>query len=133
MSNGLKVGVGLVALLLAFLGVRWMFVPQGIAAEMGITLAGPLAFNTVRGDLGGMFIAGTILCVLALRSGEGRWLQAVALVIGCVATGRFIGLLVDGFATMAAISIVVEVVMVATLLAASQQLSVQGSQFKVQR
>lgn len=125
MSNGLKVGVGLVAAMLAVLAVRWMFMPLGVAEEMGIILGGPLAYNTVRGDLGGMFLAGAILCVEGIRSGEGRWLQAIALVVACVAIGRVVGLLADGFAAMALLSIAVEVVMVAVLLSAARQLRLQ--------
>lgn len=125
MSNGLKIGVGIIALMLGMLGARWMFMPLGVAGEMGITLGGPLAYNTVRGDLGGMFIAGAILCVQGIRNGEGHWLQAIALVVGCVAVGRTVGLFADGFTGMALVSILVEVVMVAVLLAAARQLQLQ--------
>lgn len=121
MSRTLKVLVGLVCVLLALLGVRWMFAPLGMAKEIGMGLATLDALNVARGDLGGMFIAGAILGVIGLRSGDGRWLQAVALVIVCVAIGRAVGIYADGFAAMSLISIAVEVAMTAILLTAASR------------
>ena len=120
MAMVLKVLVGVVALLLALLGVRWMFMPESAAVELGIVLGSAEALNTARGDLGGMFLAAAGLCALGLRSGDGRWLQAVAAVIGCVAVGRLVGIVLDGFSATAGTSIAVEVVMVAILLSAAR-------------
>lgn len=116
----LRVLVGLVGVLLAYLGVRWMFAPTGAAQEFDIVLASVEALNQARGDLGGLFLGGAALCALGLRSGDGRWLQAVALVIGCVALGRVVGIVLDGFTGVAAVSITFEVAMVAILLAAAR-------------
>jgi hypothetical protein len=120
MALVLKILVGVVALLLALLGVRWMFMPESVAVELGIVLGSAEALNTARGDLGGMFLAAAGLCALGLRSGDGRWLQAVAAVIGCVAVGRLVGIVLDGFSATAGTSIAVEVVMVAILLSAAR-------------
>lgn len=116
----IKVLVAITAALLAMLGARWMFAPLGIAAEHDMALGSALALNTIRGDLGGFFLGGAILCALGLRTGDGRWFQAVALVIGCVAFGRLVGMIVDGVAAQAAVAFVVELGMIAILLAAAQ-------------
>ena len=103
-----------------FLGLRWMFAPYGIAAEQSITLGDVVALNTARGDLGGAFVAAGVLCAIGLRTGQGIWLQAVAVIVGSVAVGRVVGMVSDGFATSSLVPFAVEVVMVAVLLAAAR-------------
>lgn len=121
MSTRSKVLVLLVAATLALLGLRWMFTPAAMAATFGIALTSPEALNTARGDLGGMFLAGASLCLIGIRSRDGRWLQAVAFLIAFVSVGRLIGLASDGFAVTSAGSIGVEVAMIAILLHAASQ------------
>lgn len=120
MSMSLKVMTGIVGGLFGVLGLRWMFAPVSIAGEQGVELTSAVALNTARGDLGGLFLAGAILCAMGLRSGDGRWLQAVALVVGCIAFGRVVGMIVDGFAVPSLAAFSVEVVMVGILLAAAR-------------
>lgn len=112
-SKGL---VGLIGLVLGVLGLRWVFAPEGAAGELGMTLGGAVALNNARGDIGGLFIAGALLCLLGLARGDGRWLQAAALLLGCVAAGRMVGVAVDGFAPQSGVAIAVELVMLALLL-----------------
>lgn len=122
MSKGFKIATVVIGVLLGVLGLRWMFTPLSMGAELDISLGSAVALNAARGDLGGLFIAGAILCLLGVRQAEGRWLQAVALVVGCVAVGRSVGIAADGVAAMSVVSIAVEVAMVATLLAAARQM-----------
>lgn len=120
----MKVVVGFIGLILGVvLGLRWMFAPESIGAELGITLGDTAALSTARADLGGMFVGAGTLCALGLRSGEGRWLQAAAVLIGAVAVGRALGLVVDGYAPQMLVFLIVEVVMVAALLAAAGRLA----------
>lgn len=121
MTIALKALAGLVALLLGLLGLRWMFAPIQIATEMGIVLGDALALNTARGDIGGTFVACALLCALGLARGEGRWLQAVAAVIGGVALGRVVGMLADGFLAASAAACGIELLMVTVLLAAARR------------
>lgn len=120
MSTRYKIAVWVFAVLFAFLGVRWMFFPESAASEFGITLGNEVAHNTARGDLGGMFVAAAILCGLGVAQGEARWLQAVALLVGCVAVGRCVGIALDGFATGSLMPLLLEIVMVAVLLLAAR-------------
>ena len=120
----MKVVVGLIGLILGVvLGLRWMFAPESIGAELGITLGDIAALSTARADLGGMFVGAGTLCALGLRSGEGRWLQAAAVLIGAVAVGRALSLVVDGYAPQMLVFLIVEVVMVGALLAAAGRLA----------
>jgi hypothetical protein len=116
MTTLLKGIVGLIGLLLGALGLRWVFAPEGAAAELGMTLGSAVALNNARGDIGGLFIAGALLCLLGLARGDGRWLQAAALLLGCVASGRVIGVVVDGFTPQSGLAIAVELVWLGLLL-----------------
>ena len=126
MRIALNVGVGITALLLALLGVRWMFAPESIASEQGIMLQGLPALSTARADLGGLFLGAALLCVLGLRAGHGQLLNAVAVIIGAIAVGRTIGLIADGFHASMALFIGIEIAMVAVLLLAARR-PTQGS------
>ncbi len=121
MRIALNVGVGITALLLALLGVRWMFAPESIALEQGVTLQGLSALSLARADLGGFFVGAALLCVLGLRTGQGQLLNAAALLIGEIAVGRTIGLIVDGFDGSMALLIGIEVAMVAVLLLSARR------------
>ncbi|MCP4005117.1 MAG: DUF4345 domain-containing protein [bacterium] len=121
MTTPLKVLVGIIAVLLALLGLRWMFDPNAAAESVGMVLNSPDALNTARGDLGGMFLACVALCIQGIRSGEGRWLLAVATLVGFVAAGRVIGLAMDGSSSAALTSIPIELGMVAVLVIAARQ------------
>ena len=120
MSTRYKIAVWAFAVLFAFLGLRWMFWPGSAASEFGITLTNAIAHNTARGDLGGMFIAAAILCGLGVARAEPRWLQAVAVVVGCVAVGRAVGIVLDGFVTDSLVPLILEVVMVVVLTLAAR-------------
>ncbi len=120
----MKVVVGFIGLILGVvLGLRWMFAPESMGAELGITLGDIAALSTARADLGGMFLGAGTLCALGLRSGEGRWLQAAAILIGAVAVGRALSLVVDGYAPQMLVFLIVELVMVGALLTAAGRIA----------
>ncbi len=121
MRIALNVGVGITALLLGFLGVRWMFAPESIALEQGVTLQGLSALSLAREDLGGFFVGAALLCALGLRAGQGQLLNAAAVLIGAIAVGRTIGLFVDGFHATMALLIGIEIAMVAVLLLSARR------------
>ena len=121
MRIALNVLVGVIALLLGGgLGLRWMFDPATVAAGLGIGLENVTALSTGRADLGGFFLGAGALCLLGLRRGYRRWLEAVAVLIACIALGRAVSLVLDGFERQLGIFLLVEVVMVAVLLAAAR-------------
>ncbi|MEX2208497.1 MAG: hypothetical protein WEF50_19940 [Myxococcota bacterium] len=123
MTAVLKGLVALIGLLLGVLGLRWVFAPEGAATELGITLGGAVALNTARGDIGGLFVGGAVLCLLGLARGDGRWLQAGALLLGCVAAGRMVGVVVDGLAPQSGVAIAVELAMIALLLLTASRMA----------
>lgn len=122
MSLALRSGSGLVALLFLMLGVRWMFTPAMIAAEQGIELLDSLGFNTARGDIGGLFIGGALLIAIGLIREKAEWLRVLALVVGCVALGRAVGMVMDGFATSSFVPFAVELVIIVVMMATARDL-----------
>lgn len=122
MSLALRSGCGLVGLLFLILGVRWMFAPAGIAAESGLELLNSLGYNTARGDIGGLFIAGAVTIAVALIRQKPEWLRVIAVVVACVAFGRATGMLLDGFAGTSFVPFAVELVIISLLVATASNL-----------
>lgn len=93
-----KILLGLVILLLgAGVGLRWMFAPETVAGEFGISLDGITALNQVRGDMGGVFVGLAGIAALGMLRREPRYLEATAIAVACVIVGRLTGLVMDGF------------------------------------
>ncbi len=120
MAIALKVLIGVFTLLLAALGAQWMFSPESVASQSGMTLGSAVALNTARGDIGGFLIMSAAFGALGLATGERRWLQSLALAMGCVALGRIVGLVSDGFEAANIPPLGIEIFMVGTLLLAAR-------------
>ena len=121
MQRVLKILVGVIGVLLALIGLQWMFTPGSAAEQFGLTLSGLSGLSTARADLGGLFVASAAMCFLGLRPGAGAWLHAVAVVMVCIAVGRAIGLVVDGFQVGTLAVTVLELVMAGVLVAAARE------------
>ena len=63
MQIAIKVFIGLIALLLLFMGVSAMLSPADAAANFGLTAEGIVGLSTMRGDIGGMFVTGGVMRV----------------------------------------------------------------------
>lgn len=97
MQIAIKVVVGLIGLLLLFMGINLMFIDPAAAAEgFNVTPIGPDGLNTLRGDLGGMFVTAGVLLALGIVQQKAQWFYAVAILMGVIALGRLVGFVVDG-------------------------------------
>lgn len=119
MELALKVIVGLFALLFLFMGVGFMFEPATNATNLALSPLGEHGLNTIRGDLGGLFIGCTGLLALGILQRRGEWLLAVALIMSTIALGRLVGFVLDGGASQATLvafgfEVVIAIVMVIT-------------------
>lgn len=108
----------LVCLPLAGLGLRSMFAPAGIAKTMSIAPDGSAGLNTVRGVLGGLFLACVSMLALGVATGEHLWFLSVAIVMGVIAFGRLVGIVADGFDRAVVPPLVVEVLFASVLVSA---------------
>ncbi|MCZ6643726.1 MAG: DUF4345 family protein [Gammaproteobacteria bacterium] len=123
MKIALKIVVGIIALLLFFLGLGAVIEPTVSATQFGLTPNDIVGLSTLRSDLGGMFITGGVLLVLGIVRGQTLWFLAVALLMGLIALGRLVGFAVDGFDQRLLMPFLFEIVFVVVLVLAHRQLS----------
>lgn len=123
MEYALLIVVGIACLPLTGLGIRSMFAPAGMADAIAIAPQGPVGLNTVRGVLGGLFLACAGMLVLGIASGQVLWFLAVAIVMGVVIVGRVVGIVADGFHKAVVPPLVVEIVIGGVLVTAYLLLS----------
>ncbi len=131
MRIALMVLVGVVALLMLPLGVQWVFMPGTTAQDAGITLIGPVALSTARGDVGGMFLAGAAMAIIGLVTRNATWLRALALLLAMIALCRLVGFVQEGTAPESIQAFVAEILMTTVLLARAWQQDREHAQRKV--
>jgi uncharacterized protein DUF4345 len=124
MTAFVRVLVGLVALFFVVFGLRFVLTPEAMAGgDFAILPVGVPGLATVRGDLGGAFLAVGIFAILGLVNRARTWLYAAAIVVGTIAACRIVGFALDGLNRVTLTPFVVEVVMVAILLTGARRLS----------
>lgn len=114
----------LICVMLFGLGVKSMFTPKSMTQNFSIQPEGIAGLNTIRGVIGGFFIASLSMLITGLVTGQNVWFLAVAILLGVVAVGRLIGLIADGFEKSVVPPLLVEMVMVGILATAYMQLGV---------
>jgi len=118
-----RIVLGLIALSFGLIGLRFMFMPEVTAAAFFVSPEGVGGLSTIRGDFGGAFLATAAFVALGLRPRRSHWLHAAALLLGLIAAGRAVGLVVDGIDPDALTPFVIELVFVALLLIGAHRLS----------
>lgn len=118
MSAAIPFIVAALCLPFVALTIGAMFAPRRISEAMSIEPGGAQGLNTVRGALGGLFLACVSLIVLGLATGETTWLLAVAVVMGAIIVGRVVGVVLDGFDKAVVPPLVIELVVGGALVAA---------------
>jgi len=88
MNKILKIVVALLALVFASIGFRWLVVPEGVAAEFGMTLMQGLGLSSQIGDLGAFFLSLAIFILLALTTGRRTWYYPPIILLGLTAIMR---------------------------------------------
>jgi hypothetical protein len=106
----LKIVVGIIGLYLIVIAGMWMLMPEAMSIQFAITLNGVQGLNTGRGDIGGMFLATGILCLLGLRNHESAsvFLYSGSIVMAAIALGRLVGFVADGLVVMTVVPFFVE-------------------------
>ncbi|MEM7155711.1 MAG: hypothetical protein AAF799_22870 [Myxococcota bacterium] len=118
MELALQITVGIVSLPLLALGLRSMLAPRGMGTAMAIAPRGAAGLSTIRGVAGGLFFASVSMLALGLLTGQTLWLLAVAMIMGAVMLGRFVGIVADGFDRAVLPPLVVEAVIGSALVLA---------------
>lgn len=115
--------VGLAGLMLLGLGIMSMFAPRKMVSNFALEPIGPVGLSTIRSVIGGLFLASVALITVGLAMEQTLGFVAVAILLGAVVAGRVVGIVVDGFDKAVVPPLLVEVVIIAILLAAHTQLS----------
>jgi len=124
-----KILVSLVGLFFTGAGLLWFSNPETGAVQFGIALDGVQGFSTARADIGGMFMAAAVLSFLGLRGGKfaAGYLNAVAIMMALVASGRVIGFAFDGVVQMSVVPFVFEVIFVMVMVTAARSIGASES------
>ena len=116
LENILRVLIGLSCVFLAGLGAKTMFAPKSMIEILGVAPEGPVALNTIRGFLGGLFIGSSVVLATGLVTGNTTFLLAVAMTMSVVVVGRVVGIIVDGFDKKVVFPLVAEMLMVSIFI-----------------
>ena len=124
MALTLQILAGLFAVLFIVMGAGFLFDPMSNAASVAVTPVAEHGLNTLRGDLGGLFIGSALLISLGLIRRRRDWLLAVAILMLCIAGGRVIGFIVDGNPAEAAlVAFGFEIVIATVMILAARKLT----------
>ncbi|MBT5388394.1 MAG: hypothetical protein HN817_06130 [Porticoccaceae bacterium] len=124
MNKLLRIVVALTALIFASLGLRWLVAPEGVAAELGMTMMTGVGLSTQIGDMGSFFLSLSLFIVLALTTGRRSWYYPPIVLLGLTAIMRTMAWMFHG-ASLAVDMIVVELVVCAILYFGSSKLATQ--------
>ena len=127
MDLALRILIGLFTLLFLAMGLNLMLAPVAGAEGLAVTPIGEHGLNTLRGDMGGMFVGCGPLLLLGLVRRKSEWFFAVALLMALIAIGRVLGFVIDGnpsSPTLTAFGF--EVVIAAILVLAGRRLAARG-------
>ncbi len=112
---------GLAAILFAALGLTLWLAPATAAARLGLAAGAPGGLTALRADIGGLFAGLALLCGAAVWSRRRPWFLAAAAVLGAVAFGRLLGMIVDGAAAGDALALAVEAGLAVALALGSRE------------
>ncbi|MCV6545892.1 MAG: DUF4345 family protein [Cohaesibacter sp.] len=123
MDTILNALVILATLMLTGLGTMSMFAPRRMVANFAIEPIGAAGLSTIRSVIGGMFLASVTLLFLGLITGQMLGYVAVAILMGIVAFGRIVSLVMDGFDKAVIPPLLAELIIIAVLVTAYSQQS----------
>jgi hypothetical protein len=114
----LHVLVGLAALLFLGIALQFMLFPETAAERFALVPRGIQGLNTLRGDLGGLFLGGGVLMAAGVIYRQTFWWLAAAVIVAAIAFGRLVGFVFDGWQGNSFPQAVLEVVIVVLLVTA---------------
>ncbi|MEM7272004.1 MAG: DUF4345 family protein [Actinomycetota bacterium] len=116
METLMQIVIGLLAVPLAALGVRSMFLPTNMGDAVGLTPEGIPGLSEIRSVLGGLFLAAVAMIIIGLATDETTWFLAVATIMAAAAIGRVVSIVTDGFARDVVPPLVIEIVIAVLLV-----------------
>ncbi|WP_309646498.1 MBL fold metallo-hydrolase [Phenylobacterium sp.] len=103
------------AVLCAALGFGMWAAPEELAGALKVGILAPEGLSTLRGDLGGLFVALAALCFAGVWTRRTVLLQAAALVLFAIVVGRLTGVVDDGLPGGVPRALVIEIAAIVAL------------------
>jgi len=108
---------GLAGALFLVLGIGFYAFPDLLAAAFLIQPLHIQGLNSIRGDLGGVFMGMSLFCLFGAITARRRWLGVAILFLLLVVFGRLLSFALDGFSAAGLQSVIIEAVLLAILTA----------------
>jgi len=105
---GLRVFIGLVALILLFPGFMWSFMPEANLVLNDIEVNSALGMNMLKSAMGTGLLATSIFMLLFLLKGE-KWFLPSFIIMATFLLIRLVSLFVDGSHLMIIVGILIEI------------------------
>ena len=118
----------LVGLVLLAMGIRAQLDPAGAAQSLALAPIGVGGLASVRADLFGLFTGTAVASIYGAIRVRRDFLLVAALIIGIIAAGRVASIFIDGMAPTSVPATLIEVLMVAVLLACRKSLREPAAQ-----
>jgi ribonuclease Z len=114
--TGTRVLAGVVGLMLLGIGLATQVMPEVVSTYLlALTTAADAGINSLRGDIGALFLGMGVFTLLGVFSRQ-RWLLLVPIVfLGLVVLGRLISIAVDDFAAATTMALAMELLFVIVL------------------
>jgi ribonuclease Z len=119
-STFARTAAAFVAVAFAALGLAVWIAPERAAARFALDAVGTGGFNTVRADLGGLFLGIALLAAAAAWSSRRTFATAAQLLLSAVALGRIIGWIAAGRVGADAADLALEIGAIVVLAAAGR-------------
>lgn len=114
--------VGLIGLILLFIGLGFYFVPDKLASQFMVHPTSPAGFATLRGDLGGLFLGMAVFCFLGALEAKRHRLIVPTVFLAAIILGRMINLVFEGVTGPGVGPLLLEIVLVLVLVVAQRTL-----------
>ncbi|MDC1513609.1 hypothetical protein N8456_05925 [Porticoccaceae bacterium] len=122
MEKGLRIAVVLMGVSMLLGAIGFMFSPEAMEAQFSVVASRVDGMGTLRGDLGGFFLALSIFTLYGSRSGKSAWLAVPVVFLLAVLFGRVVHIVIDGLTQPALRSTLIEIVGIVLLEVARRKL-----------
>jgi hypothetical protein len=122
MQSVMRIIIGVLGLQFIALGLWLWMVPELAGGALGLTATGPLGIATIRADIGSLFIAMGGFSAFAAWRQAPAFLLAPMVILGLAIVARIITLLTEGVGLIMLPPLVIEIVLLALMVAAQRLL-----------
>ncbi len=105
---GLRVFIGLVALMLLYPGITWSFMPEANLVNNNIEVNSTLGMNMLKSAMGTGLLVTSLFMLLFLFKGE-KWFLPSFIIMATFLLIRLVSLFVDGSHMMIIVGILIEI------------------------